>query len=284
MKTILVPTDFSECADNALNFAIGIAKLSQLEIVVVHVLDLAETIYIDYAGPTVEYVKILREQAYEEMTKLKNRVMADDQIPIQTVVYESPVYGNIVQAGIDHHATLVVMGTKGANKLNEKLWGTYTASIISKSLIPVLAIPKDYKWLKPEKILLATNHFEKDEESWATLNDIIELFQVKLHVAVFTNEKKDKALTAVEHNRAIQSYSAYLDQRYHLQSVSENIYGSDFEQAMEDYIMVNGIDILVMFSHRRSFLESLFDPSKTRRMSYHIKIPLLAMPSKTGNV
>lgn len=278
MKTILVPTDFSDCADNALNFAIEMAKISPIEIVVVHVLELADTIYIDYAGPTVEYVKILREEALEEMTKLKNRVMTDHHLRIQTVVYESPVYDNIVQAGIDHQAELIVMGTRGAGKLSEQLWGTYTAAIISRSQIPVLAVPKEYKWLKPEKILLATNHFEKDERSWETLNDIIELFHTTLNVVVFTNEKKDKAATAIEHNREIRKYKAYLDQRYHHQAVSDHIYGADFEQTLEDYMFINHIDVLVMFSYKRSFLERLFDPSKTKRMSYHIKIPLLAIP------
>lgn len=280
MKTILVPTDFSDCANNALNFAIEMAKISPVEIVVIHVLELAETVYIDYAGPTVEYLKTLRKEASEEMTNLKNRVMADHHLSIQTAIYESPVYGNIVQAGIDHQADLMVMGTRGAGKLSERLWGTYTASIISKSKIPVLAVPKDYKWLKPKKILLATNHFEKDGDSWEILNGIIELFHAALHVVVFTNEKKDKAVTAIAHNREISRYRTYLDQNYHHQVVSENIYGTDFEPTLEDYMHVNDIDILVMFTHKRSFLESLFDPSKTKRMSYHIKIPLLAIPVK----
>lgn len=280
MKTILVPTDFSDCAANALDFAIEMTKVSPLKIIVVHVLELVETIYIDYTGLAVDYAKILRQEASEEMTKLKNLVAVEHHLSIQTFIYESPVYGNIIQAAIDHHAELIVMGTKGAGKLSERLWGTYTTSVIRKSQIPVLAVPKDYKWLKPERILLATNHFEKDEGLWETLNGIIDFFHLALHVVVFTNEKKDKALTAIAHNREINRYKTYLEQRYHHQVVSENIYGIGFEQTLEDYLFANDIGILAMFSHKRSFLEGLFEPSKTKRMSYQIKIPLLAIPVK----
>ena len=200
MKTILVPTDFSDCASNALHVALEMAKIVPAEIVVAHVLELAETVYVDYTGPSVDFSGFLREQAEQEMMSLKSRVMAEHNILIKTVIYQSPVHDNIVQAARDHNAALIITGTKGAGKVSEKLWGTHTASLIGKSKIPVLAIPKNYKWRKPERILLATNHFEKDPVSWETLNGIIELFAATLHVVVFTDEINDKAVTSVAHN------------------------------------------------------------------------------------
>ncbi len=47
---------------------------------------------------------------------------------------------------------------------------------------------------------------------------------------------------------------------------------------MQNYITENNVDILVMVTHKRDFLERIFNPGITRRMSYQTKIPLLAIP------
>jgi nucleotide-binding universal stress UspA family protein len=277
MKTILVPTDFSACANNALNVALEMAKIAPAEILVVHVLELAETVYVDYTGPSVNFSESLREQAEQEMMNLKSRVLAEHHILVKTFTYQSPVDENIVRAARDHNADLIVTGTRGAGKLKEKLWGTHTAALIGKSHIPVLAIPKDYKWHKPSKILLATSHFEKDQASWEALSGIIGLFAATLHAVVFTDEKKDKAVTSVAHSWDINRYREFLDQHHDYPVVSEHLYGAGFEQTLEDYISANGIDMLVMFTYKRGFLARILDPSKTKRMSCHTRIPLLAL-------
>lgn len=281
MKTILVPTDFSDCADNALDVALEISKITTAEVIVVHVLELAETTYVDYTGAAANFTQFLREQAEQEMIKLKNRILAERSISLQTAIYESPVHEHIVQAANDYGADLIITGTKGAGKLRQKLWGTHTASMIGKSQIPVLVVPKDYKWRKPLQILLATSHFEKDQASLETLRRMIDRFGATLHVVVFTDEHKDKAITAIAHNRDIKRYKEFLDQYDHYPVVSEHLYGADFEQTLENYILANHIDMLVMFTYKRGFLERILDPSKTKSMSYHTKIPLLAIPRKS---
>ena len=50
MKKILVPTDFSKCADNALSFAVQIAKLMPAGIVLIHTVESDTGMYMDYMG------------------------------------------------------------------------------------------------------------------------------------------------------------------------------------------------------------------------------------------
>jgi nucleotide-binding universal stress UspA family protein len=42
----------------------------------------------------------------------------------------------------------------------------------------------------------------------------------------------------------------------------------------------NEIDILAMVTYQRGFWDRVFNPSKTKHMSYHTKIPLLVIPGK----
>lgn len=58
-----------------------------------------------------------------------------------------------------------------------------------------------------------------------------------------------------------------------LHIVTAPLYGSQFEEAITSYIFTNNTGLLVMITHKRSFLESIINKSLTRKMSYHTNIP-----------
>ena len=55
MKQILVPTDFSTCANNAVDFAVQSAKILPVEITILHAFELKGNIYTDYMGVNKEF-------------------------------------------------------------------------------------------------------------------------------------------------------------------------------------------------------------------------------------
>ncbi len=280
MKKILVPTDFSESALNALKAAIHISKAAKAEINLIHILEITPPVYGEFAGANYDMTSILREQAEQQLATLKQEMLADYSIDIHTALNETiaTVPESISKTSLEHEIDLIVMGTTGAGNVLDKLWGSQTASVIGNSKIPVLAIPIDYRLSNPAKILLATNHFEKDAESCRILALFTKLFNSTLHVVVFTNEMKDKAVTAISRDSEINRYREFLDDFFHEHVTSQHLFGEDFEETLSKYISENNIDILTMFTYKRSFLQRLMNPSKTKRMSYHTKVPLLAIP------
>ncbi|WP_297815056.1 universal stress protein [Segetibacter sp.] len=53
---------------------------------------------------------------------------------------------------------------------------------------------------------------------------------------------------------------------------------NEFDDAIERYIKDNGIDMMIMTTHKRSLWKSIFNTSMTKEMAYHTNIPLLAIP------
>ena len=51
-----------------------------------------------------------------------------------------------------------------------------------------------------------------------------------------------------------------------------------YADGLQGWIDNNNIDILVMLTHRRTLIGTLFNSSMTKKMSYHTNIPLLAIP------
>ena len=283
MKKILAPTDFSTCANNAVNFAVQSAKILSAEIILLHAFEVKGNIYTDYMGVNKEFNQSLLDDIEQKLQQVKESIQETEGIIVSTKIYRGTVKEAVVETAIAENADLIVMGTLGASSLKEKLWGSKTASVIGNTDIPVMAIPYEYEWKKPENILLATNHFEKDSTILDYIFELVNLYMAKVQVVVFTDEDDDKAATYMEHIRKTPQYEKLLKQQYNEESLTvTHLYGLEFEETLQKHIKEKEIDILVMITYQEkdSIWRRIFNPSKTIKMSYHNTIPLLAIPAK----
>ena len=280
MKRILVPTDFSTCANNAIDFAVQSAKVFPAEVILVHSFEVAGDTYTDYMGVNREFNQTLLHETNNEFARVKSVLKETEGISVESYVSTTSLKDTIVKVSGEKKINFIVMGTSGASGIKEKLWGSKTAAIIGKSHLPVLAVPVDYKWKCPEKILLLTNHFEDDSAMLDFIFEMASFYKAVVYVAVYTDEEEDIAVTFLEHTRKIGVYEKLLKEKYNNESiVVTHLYGKEFETALQDYIKEKHIDMLAMITYQRKFPDTLFHPSITKRMAYHTKIPLLAIPA-----
>jgi nucleotide-binding universal stress UspA family protein len=280
MKRILVPTDFSACANNAVDFAVQSAKILSVDVMLVHSFEVTGNTYTDYMGVNREFNQTLLHETNHEFARVKSVIKETEDISVASYVSTTSLNESILDLTNEKKIDFIVMGTSGASGLKEKLWGSKTASVIGKSHVPVMAIPVDYKWEKPARILLSTNHFEKEPALLDFLFELAGLYQAEVYVAVYTDEESDIAITFLEHARRIPEYEKELREQYKNESiVVTHLYGKDFESALQDHIQQNKIDMLAMVTYQRKFPDNLFHPSITKKMAYHTKIPLLAIPA-----
>jgi len=280
MKKILVPTDFSTCADNALQFAIESARLLPAEITILHAMDLPGTLYADNVGVNREFRQTMWHEDENKLEALKYKVERESGLTIGTRLVAGTLMDAVEFVLKADNFDLVIMGTLGAGGLGEKLWGSNTADVIGVSTIPVLAIPKDYRWKKPEKFLLATGNFEKAPAILDKVFELAGLYMAHVDVAIFTGEHGD-AIEFMEHSRPAAWYREMLSRHYGEQDVhTAQLYGKKLEKSLQEYIDKENVDVLVMISYKRGFWERLLHPSQTKRISYHTRVPLLAVPAE----
>lgn len=279
MKRILVPTDFSSYADTALNFAVKISQLTQAEIIVMHSFETIGPIYTDYMGVNVELHQQMMNENIKKLETLKENIKKNDDVEISINMYRGSVKDTILEVIEEKSIDIVVMGTLGASGLKEKLWGSKTAYISGKSNVPVIVIPAEYKWSPPGKILFTTNHFEENPKLLNLIFELSNLFLAKVYVAVFSDENDDTAYKFMSNSRNLREYEEKLKKLYKEDTLTaEHLSGKDFEHTLQDYIKLKEIDMLAMITHQRNFIKRIFNPSMTRRMTYHTEIPLLNIP------
>lgn len=284
MKKILVPTDFSPNADKALDFAVQIAKQAKAEIILIHACEILNLTFNDHIDLKKEYNQTIIDKAMENLSLLKKSIEDTEQLTVKIYLFQGTVTDTILQVSEDQHADLVVMGTLGNAGLKEKIFGSKTAEIIGKTNVPVLVVGLLSEWDIPEKIALAVNEFEENPDATRFIFELAGLFKATVHVVIITDEDADQESDYLKRKKIIMDYVEKLKLRYKSTVIKHTcLYNHKFEEPIEEFITQQGMDILAMVTHKRTFLESIFNRSMTKKMSYHTQIPLLAIPAIKTN-
>jgi nucleotide-binding universal stress UspA family protein len=142
IKRILVPTDFSEPATHALQYASALAKRVGASLTVM---------YADTFLPPVEYtsglaiwadstVPLLEERARKQMAEdIKKHV--DPDVRAEAIVHIATPAEGILEQVKSLPADLIVMGTHGRTGLRRLVFGSVTEAVMRRASVPVLAIP-----------------------------------------------------------------------------------------------------------------------------------------------
>lgn len=281
MIKILIPVDFSECSIKAVNFAAQLSQYIPTQLDLLNVQEGTGSLYTDYVGLNKEFNLSLIADARKKLEKLQAQLGLAQHVVVMTHLVTGEVQETIIAEAAKLGSNLIIMGTSGASGIKEFLIGSQTASVIGHSKVPVLAIPEQYEWKKPEKILLTTNNFEKEANVLDTVFQLANQLHAKVETAVFSDEDYDDAATLIQTSYGMNAYEKFLKEEYkQTELVATHLTGKSLEETLSDYIVQNDVDILVMITYQRNLLKRIFNPSHTRRMSYHTRIPLLAIPCR----
>jgi nucleotide-binding universal stress UspA family protein len=133
ISQILVATDFSPHASNALEWARSLAGAVGAKLILLHVIDNLAVIN-DVAGG-IDPFYLLREAAHKFMGELKALIP-----DAQTVVREGSPRPAIVDAALELNCQMIVMGTHGRSGLEHLLMGSVAEYVVRYSKVPVLTV------------------------------------------------------------------------------------------------------------------------------------------------
>ena len=278
---ILVPTDFSKNAQKAIQFAAKTAKIPGSEIILLHAHQIIDTESASRKLLFQEYNLSVARKLHDELKVQQRKVgIINPEIIISAKLCDNAVEDAIIDASETLGIDWIIMGTQGASSLKRFFMGSVTARVIGKAGVPVLAVPRLYKWREPENILLATNNFETYPKVLDTIFKLVDLFKAKLHIIVFTDTDTAGAEDFINHKTSLDNYHKVLEKiNKDVLITSAHLTGSEFEDTVQQYINEHSIDMLAMITYKRNFLENIFHRSATKNMAYRTRIPLLAIPA-----
>lgn len=279
MKTILVPTDFSDDADNAMSYAVEIAKITSSKIILFHAFHIPavpmDTPVFITSFDEIEKICMAQLKTIERNIHQKH----GSQIDIECACKCGFAVDGINEIALEKNIDLVVMGMHGSSYWEEKLIGSNTTTLIRNTKWPVLAINKNVKFKSIKKIVLACDYHKiKDKSILNILKEFVKLFQAHVYVLNVVHELEmipsmSEAVEAIELNHSLEDIS----NSFH------NIENENIMDGINEFVEQNKSDMIVMIPHEHTFLENMFSESNTKQMTFHANIPLLALSEKKHN-
>ncbi len=273
MKTILVPTDFSDNARNALNYAVEIAAKMNSRILLYNFFRVP--IYVGDVPIDPVIIEQLEEESYDSLSLLKVEMLErNSKLDIECISASSLNFEveEICNVAKDNDVDLIVMGTKGASGINKVLMGSNTAHVIENAHCPVMAIPENSSYADFKKILFTTDY---NDDDFASIHFIKELANPYDAEIIIVHLADGQASTHHEMYR-FDEFKAEITKQLPNDKISfELIEGENFQERMNHFIMDSKTDIIAMSTKKRKLFNRLFDRSLTKEMAYHTHIPLL---------
>jgi len=196
MKTILVPTDFSKNAKNALHYAVNIAKRMQAKIILLHSFHIDNNnaaLPVDMVDKQVETAK---KKSDADLKAHFNSVSHNSMCTIEYISSNNFLVDEILRLTEERDIDLIVMGTQGASgKLGKQIFGTNSSNVIEKAKCPVLTIPEGASTNDIKTIVYSTEYLNSDVVCLQTLADMAKLFEANIqvvHIALFDDAENKK--------------------------------------------------------------------------------------------
>lgn len=271
MQTIVVPTDFSKSANNAMMYALELAQRAHAKIVAVYVMypnegvdnNVYDAFWID------EYIRERRKSMKSWARRFKKSKHLQE-VQIETECRVGFPAASIVYAASDLNADMIVMGTTGASGLSGVLLGSVAGNVISGSKIPVLIVPKKAVFRNHARFVLATDfRMYLDPNTLDILKTTLHIQHTGLDV-VHVFVKPD----AEPNSKDEESLSKKLDNIPHN---FHYLHSPNVAQAISDFVQSTDANGVVAVAHEHSLLHKLFSESVSRKLAHHTTVPLLVL-------
>lgn len=273
MKTILVATDFSATANNALDYAVEIAKHTGAKLFLFHSYNIPVVTTEVPQANFISYNEIEKENE-RQIEKIKAVVKTKaPEVNLESKVVPGFPVQEINDMAKEQKADLIVMGIKGMGKAEEFLIGSTSTGVAKGNKTPVLIIPDGAKFTTPKNIVLACDYKEDftNENFIEKLKAFVKLFDSTLFVinVVKPNEIPDfkKAVTGLK-------LDTYLQGIPHFQYYPE---GEDVVATLNDFIARTNVDMVITLRHEHSLFDKIFHRSNSKKIAFHTHIPMLAL-------
>ncbi len=276
MKNILLPTDFSDNAQNAIDYAMQFYKNESCTFYILNVQKVSnyttDDLMVAPANQSIHEAVIsdVKKKLDHIAQKLKE-TYKDEEYYFQTITDYDVFTDAIKQAIKTYHIDLIIMGTNGATNAIEVVFGSNTLNVIRKIDCPLIAIPQGYKYTSPKSILYVIDYGDHfNDHNIEPLVDTITKHKSSLRILKI---REDDTVTVADFDdkKEMKNFFKDINHTFH------SIVNVPTALAINSFVQIMDIDMTALFIQRETFLERFFKGSETSKISYGTKVPLLIM-------
>lgn len=282
MKKILVPIDFSKTARLAVEVAADVAKRTEAELILLHVIEApSETSHnitgeVDLSEPWEDKIFTMKliERSKKQMARLFHE-LRDNGLKVKQEMRMGSAFYGIRDIIAGHMVDLVVMGTEGRSKIEEMIIGSNTEKVIRQAKCPVLTVHQKPLTTDFKNIVYATA-MAKDEKVFSgIIRCTQELYDSTVHLLRINTPGN------FQRDVVIRKYMQDFAKKLQLKNFTINIFNDLTEEEGIIYFAdsVNA-DLIAMATHGRTGFAHLLAGSIAEDVVFHSRRPVLTFITK----
>ncbi len=270
MKRILVPTDFSEQAENALKVAAMLAKKHDAEIYLLHMMEIPMQ-HIDPGAvksdiPETLFFMKLAHKKFEDL--MESDYLQD--ITVHETVKADITFNEIKESVKEYEIDMIIMGSHGASGLMEMFIGSNAEKVVRTSDVPVLVIKNEHSSFDIKNFVFASDFKNDNKETYKQAVEFAKLFDAKIHLLMVNTA-----------NHFITTYDA----RTRINDfIAGEVFNNFTTNVFNDVSVESGIlnfsaeidaDLIGISTHGRQGIAHFFNHSISEDLVNHAKRPVI---------
>jgi nucleotide-binding universal stress UspA family protein len=273
MKTIIVPTDFSPIATNAMNYAADMALGINASLLLLHVYQVP--VSMTDVPVVIVSAEEMRKSSEEKLEELKQSLthITSDKIKIYTEVKMGDVVDELENLCKNIRPFAVVMGTKGASGIERVLFGSTTLTAIRHLAWPVIVVPPGKEYGKGIKKIGLACDFQQVVQSTPVqfIKQMVKEFGAELHVLNVDYENRHFKPETPQESLLLHTLLEDANPNYHF------INHMDIEDGINEFAETNNLDLLITIPKKHKLLAGLFKPSSTKQLVTQSHVPVMCV-------
>lgn len=282
MKKVLLPTDFSKNAYNAIRYALRLFKDEECAFYLLHTYT-PPIYHTDYILPSPAQIglgDIYQTESMAQLEKVRGQIIKEFKNPKHSFITHATfntLVDEVVRTTKNEKIDLVVMGTQGATGAKEILFGTHTVHVLKKSVCPVVVIPPNFEYEVPKEILFPTDYeVDYGEEQLKELFHIAKQHLARVNVLHVSRGYDLSELQLTSKNR-IDGLLGAITHIFH------DMPDQEIMEAINSFQLKTKINLLVMIQNKHTFLERLFISPVINQIGFHVTVPFMVIPHPEKN-
>ncbi|MCD2259869.1 universal stress protein [Psychroserpens luteolus] len=269
MKKIIVPIDFSEYSEYALETAAILAKRNNAEILALHMLEIEKGRVTDSSNELNEKMVFflkLAEQKFDNF--LSNDYL--EGVSVTPIVKHFKVFSEVAEVAKEHDADMIVMGSHGASGLSEIFVGSNTEKVVRHSEIPVLVVKQKPVNLSFDTVTFASDFSTEMVEPYLKARQLFDNLKL-VHVNVPGEGFSSSSEMEVKVADFLKKADGNLDK------LNDVHYTSDYtvEKGILNASNLLGADLIAVPTHGRKGLAHFFTGSVSEDVANHASLPVI---------
>lgn len=274
MRYVIISTDFSVPASNAMNYGINMAKDIGAAVVLFHAYQMPLTATEATVVMSTASVNELKKEAENRLSELKEQIEKNSlwSVKVFTEIRMGNTADQLESVCRETEPFAVIMGSKSHSAFHRVLFGSTTLAAIRHLNCPVIAVPAGKEYRSIKKIGFASDfHHVVKTTPMPFLREMLNIFGAELHVLNVDLHNKSHAPEKHEQMSHMQALLKDMHPKYHF------IEHASIEEGINEFADQNGLDLLITIPKKHNIIDSIFQKSSSKQIVFESHVPVMCI-------